>query len=80
MSMDGAMGSAIGAIGPIMAVGLVAKVAQGTMKSVGNSYGSNKRNYTRSRSHTSHSHKKAASMHRTSSKKNHFSVWEGSGF
>lgn len=78
MSMDGAMGSAIGAIGPILAVGLVAKVAQGTMKSVGNSYNSNRRTYSRP---PSHAHKRAAaSTSRKSTGKNHFSIWEGTGF
>ena len=79
MSMDGAVGPAIGTIGTIMAVGLVSKVAQGTMKSVGNSYNSNRRNYHAKRTPSHPTHKRASS-HRTTGHKEPFSIWKHTGF
>lgn len=77
MSMDNGMGAAIGAIGPILAVGLVSKVAQGTMKSVGNSYRSNQRSH-RQPSHAAH--RRASSSPRKSTSRKGYSIWEGTGF
>lgn len=79
MSMDGsAVGPAIGTIGSLMAVGLVAKVAQGVSKSVGNSYHSNQRSH---RMHSPHQHHAFAMNHKKESgRKGGYSIWHGTGF
>ena len=78
MSFDGAVGPAISTIGNMMAVGLVAKVAQGTMKSVGNSYHSNEKSHRTQIPHKNHMF--SMQGHKSASKRKGYSLWEGTGF
>lgn len=72
-------GALVSTVGNLAAVGIVAGVANNTMKSVSKSYRSNQHAHKTHASHKSH----AFSMHKGGGKKTSskgYSLWEGTGF